>query len=130
MLLALHSRPKMPGVVHLLKGRCPRCGQGRLFLSPNPYNLKKMLIINPQCSHCNLNFIPEIGFYWGATYVAYALTVAFSGFTFAVSTLLFGFMNSLSLTYVWVNAALLFFISPLSFRFSRVLWLWMFWERD
>lgn len=84
--------------------------------------------MHPYCLSCSLNFNPEIGFYWGATYVAYALTVAFSGFTFAVSVLLFGFMPSLSLTYVGVNAALLVIFSPVFLRYSRLLWLWMFYE--
>ncbi|HWB62608.1 MAG TPA: hypothetical protein VG603_03785 [Chitinophagales bacterium] len=104
-------------------GRCPRCGQGPVFVSSNPYNLPKMLATNKECAHCHLDFSPEIGFYWGATYVAYALTVAFSGFTFLVSTLVFGFMNSLSVTYVLVNGILLFLLSPVFFRYSRMLWL-------
>jgi uncharacterized protein (DUF983 family) len=112
-----------------LKGRCPRCGVGRVFESANPYNFSKMLNTNRECTNCHLNFIPEPGFYWGATYMSYGITVAFSGVTFAISTLLFGFMNSLSLTYVAVNAMLLFILSPVFFRFSRILWLWIFYDR-
>ncbi len=108
-----------------LTGHCPRCGEGKVFLSSNPYNLTKMLETNKYCPVCHLDFIPEIGFYWGATYMSYVITVAFSGFTFLISTLLFGFMNSLSLTYVAVNGFLLFLLCPIFFRFSRILWLWI-----
>lgn len=89
-----------------------------------------MLDTRKECTTCHLNFIPEIGFYWGATYVAYALTVAFSGAVFVVSWILFGFINSLNLKYVLVNGILLFLLSPVFFRFSRILWLWMFYERE
>ncbi|MGC4098403.1 MAG: hypothetical protein QM706_14920 [Nitrospira sp.] len=109
-------------------GKCPRCGQGRIFESRNPYNLTKMQAVNRQCSACHLNFIPELGFYWGATYMAYAITVAFSGFTFGISWVLFGFMRSLSIEYIAINALLLIIFSPIFFRFSRISWLWMFWE--
>jgi len=108
-----------------MTGKCPRCGKGKVFVSRNPYNLKLMLATNKECSECHLDFIPEIGFYWGATYVAYAITVAFSGFTFLISTLIFGFMNSLNIYYVGVNAVLLVIFSPVFFRFSRMLWLWL-----
>ncbi len=83
-----------------LLGRCPRCGQGHLFKSDNPLAVRKMLNMNQHCSNCQLNFVPEVGFYWGATYVSYAFTVAFSAFTFVISVMLFGFMNSLNLRYI------------------------------
>lgn len=106
-------------------GRCPRCGVGKVFESRNPYNLSKMLTTRKECPNCHLDFIPEVGFYWGATYVAYAITVAFSIVTFGISSLIFGFMNSLNFNYVFVNAALLLLFCPLFFRFSRMLWLWV-----
>jgi hypothetical protein len=108
--------------------KCPRCGKGHVFVSANPYNFGKILSTNKECPVCHLDFVPEIGFYWGATYMSYAITVAFSVFTFVVSTLMFGFMNSLNLKYVAVNGLLLFLFSPVFSRFSRESWLWMFYE--
>ena len=116
--------------IHLLQGRCPRCGQGKFFVSANPYSPRHMLETKGECSHCHLNFEPEPGFYWGATYTSYAFTVAFSVFTFVVSVVFFGFMNSLNIKYVIVNGVLLLLISPLSFRFGRIFWLWMFYDRE
>jgi hypothetical protein len=98
---------------------------GKVFVSKNPYNFSKMITTNKECPNCHLDFIPEVGFYWGATYVSYMITVAFSGFTFGISTLLFGFMNTLSAAYVIINGLLLFVFCPIFFRFSRMLWLWM-----
>jgi hypothetical protein len=43
--------------------------------------------------------------------------------TFFISTMTFGFMNTLSLKYVVVNGILLFLFCPIFFRFSRMLWL-------
>lgn len=82
--------------------------------------------INARCSNCDMDFIPEVGFYWGATYVSYALTVAFSVATFIVSVMLFGVLKSLSFEYVLVNSILMILLVPVFYRLSRMLWLWMF----
>jgi uncharacterized protein (DUF983 family) len=118
--------PYTATVAQIISGKCPRCGKGKLFKNQNPYNLRHMLEMEKQCSNCQLDFSPEIGFYWGATYVSYALNVALSVATFVASTVFFGFMNSLSLTYVAVNGVIIILASPLITRISRILWLWMF----
>jgi len=117
-------------VYSFFKGKCPRCHQGDVFESSNPFKINKMLTTKNECSVCHLNFVPEPGFYWGATYVSYMLTVAFSVATFVASTVFFGFMNSLSLNYVIVNGVLLIILSPMFYRLSRMIWLWMFYNRD
>lgn len=119
-----------PTIVDFFKGKCPCCGQGTVFVSSNPFNLSTMAAMHVHCDNCQLEFSPETGFYSGATYMSYAITVAFSCFTFAVSTMLFGFMKSLSLNYVMINSILLVLFSPLFFRFSRLSWLWIFYKRS
>ena len=119
-----------PTIADFFTGKCPSCGQGKVFVSANPFNLRKMATMHDHCDHCQLEFSPETGFYWGATYMSYAITVAFSCFTFAISTMLFGFMKSLSLNYVLVNGILLVLFSPVFFRFSRLSWLWIFYKRS
>ena len=114
---------------NFFQGKCPRCGQDHVFMSTNPYNLLKMTSMKDHCGNCGLDFNQETGFYWGATYMSYAIAVAFSCFSFAISTLMFGFMNSLSLNYVAVNAVFLVLLSPLFLRFSRLSWLWLFYKR-
>jgi len=121
-------QPASAPLISFVKGKCPRCGQGKVFVSANPFNLRKMGSMEPHCKNCGLDFNPETGFYWGATYMSYAITVAFSCCTFAISTAMFGFMNSLSLYYVSVNAILLVLLSPVFFRLSRLSWLWIFYK--
>lgn len=120
----------MKKLIIFFEGGCPRCGKGKVFESKNPYNLGKMMATHKKCENCQLDFVPEPGFYWGATYVSYAITVAFTFFLFAISTALFGFMESLSLKFVAANAVLLVIFTPIFFRISRMVWLWMFYKRD
>lgn len=103
--------------------RCPRCGQGKLFKDPNPYNLKNYDQMNRYCSHCNMDFENETGFYYGAMYVSYALSVAISVVNFIWTVLAFGFGRIW--IFITINAIVLVLLWPFIFRISRVLYLWM-----
>lgn len=109
-------------------GKCPRCGIGPHFHSNNPLYIQKFMNVNERCPHCDLNFSPEIGFYWGATYVSYMMTVGFSLTLFVASVIFFGFINSLNIKFVIVNAVLLVLLAPIFVRLSRTMWLWWFYE--
>ncbi|MCY7409855.1 MAG: DUF983 domain-containing protein [Chitinophagales bacterium] len=72
------------------------------------------------CPVCNQNYFPEVGFYWGAMYVSYFLTVGFS----AINVVLIGLLFGWNLWYlVFGNAAILLLSNPIFYRYARVLWL-------
>jgi len=52
--------------------KCPRCREGQMF--KEPLDIKKPLDMHKGCSHCNLNFEPEPGFYYGAMFISYIIT--------------------------------------------------------
>jgi len=54
---------------------CPQCQEGKFMVS-HPYRIKNMGQVRDTCDKCGLNYKPEIGFYFGAMYVSYALGVA------------------------------------------------------
>lgn len=107
-------------------GKCPRCGKGHHFEGNNPLQPTKFMNVQKRCSNCDLNFEPEIGFYWGATYVSYMMTVAFSLTLFVASVIFFGFFNTLNVKFVIVNAISLVILAPVFVRLSRTMWLWWF----
>ena len=67
--------PKKNRLGALLSNRCPKCYEGKLFLS-SAYNLKRVSEMPAECPVCGEDFAREPGFYFGAAYVSYALTVA------------------------------------------------------
>ncbi len=81
----------------------------------------------PNCTNCGQDFVIEPGFYFGATYVSYALNVAWL-------VPLFLFMRfGLGLpfrTYVITMFLLLPIMIPLIFRVSRAIWLYFFVKFD
>ncbi len=100
--------------------RCPRCGKSPLFTQPNAYRLKTLGDMPAVCPNCSLPFMPEPGFYYGAMYVSYAITVALSVFNFIWIYLIWGFVV---MPYLLINSLLLLLLLPLIFRYSRSIYL-------
>ncbi len=106
----------------LSQGRCPRCRKGDIFKYPLIHILK-FGEMNDTCSSCGAGFMPEPGFYFGALYVSYAFTVALFVAVWLVLRVLF---NPPEWVYVAsiIGSAVLFI--PISFRYSRILFLYWF----
>ena len=64
------------GILHLFACKCPRCRKGDMFVTKNPWHLKTTMKMNQVCPVCAQPLDIEPGFYFGAGYVSYALTVA------------------------------------------------------
>lgn len=114
-------------VLRLFACKCPRCRKGDMFRYKNPWQLKHTMNMNKVCPVCGQPLDLEPGFYFGAAYVSYALTVAISAATFVAWWKLVGFSNEISLLY-WLigNAVLMIAIQPYLMRVSRTGWLAFF----
>ena len=73
----------------------------------------------------------EVGFYYGTSYVSYALTVAISVATFVAWLVLIGISTEMHLFY-WLgaNALILFLLQSRLMRLSRSLWISWFVKYD
>ena len=111
----------------LLKARCPKCHQGKMFKTSNPYNFKKMHEMPESCEVCKESFNPEPGFYTGAMYVNYAFTIILSGICYIIMELVLGLPASV---FFGIYIVILLLIAPLMFRYSRVVFLYMFVSYD
>jgi len=110
---------KMYSVLH---NKCPKCHEGDFFVNPGPFKFKNNLKIYEKCSNCNLKYMLEPSFFYGAMYVSYALTVALAIFIFVISYLLgFGLITS----FISIVVALILFL-PITMRLSRILYINMF----
>ena len=110
----------------ILHSKCPRCHEGDVFVSKNPYDIKNMAAMHKKCRVCGQHTEPENGFYWGAMFVSYALTV---GLGFIVTLLMLYFNFSLIAALVAISI-LLIFVAPLTFRYSRMVWFNIFCHHD
>ena len=118
--------------LNLLKCKCPRCRQGDMFQDKNPWHLKNTMKMNKECPVCRQPLDIEVGFYFGSSYVSYALTVALSVATFVAWWVLIGFSLYDNRIFYWlaINAVVLIIAQPYWMRVSRTGWLAFFVRYD
>ncbi len=111
----------------IFKEKCPVCHKGEVF-EGRAYNLGKLGKMHTHCPHCGHKYEIENGFFYGAMYVSYALTVAVSVATFVLSYWIFpGFS---SWFHIGMIVAVIFLLAPFSFRISRMIWMNFFSHYD
>lgn len=115
-----------------LSCRCPRCREGKLFSHPVSANLKKNMIMNKDCPVCGQPTEIEVGFYYGTSYVSYAITVALSVASLALWALTIGISIDDNRFFYWMgaNAVLLILLQPWLMRLSRSIWISWFVKFD
>jgi uncharacterized protein (DUF983 family) len=106
----------------LLNAKCPKCREGDLF-TYGALNLTRFGVMNERCPVCGVRLEPEPGFYQGAMYVGYGFTVALIAL---VGLILYFIWDPSEWTYVAVVISLAVVGAPLNYRYSRVLYLYMF----
>jgi uncharacterized protein (DUF983 family) len=98
-------------ILHL---RCPRCHEGRIF--------RGTFAMNDPCPTCGLIFQREEGFFLGAMYISYPVSVAFIIPAFFALSYLLPTWNGAVVALLAVVPYLP--LSPAVFRYSRVLWIY------
>lgn len=105
----------------VFRGKCPVCHEGKVFSYKNVFHPSKFDKMEEKCSECGHKYELETGFFYGAMYVAYALTVAISVAVFILTYLIY------SETPYWVYIinilAVLILMAPITFRGGRLIWM-------
>ena len=107
----------------ILTGTCPKCQNENMYVEKNPYNLRKVLKMDENCSHCGLKYQLEPSFFYGAMYVSYGLNVSIGIAAFIIA---FVFLNlDIKTSFISIIAALIL-LYPLVLRWSRNIYINMF----
>lgn len=122
---------KQTRLYSILTYTCPRCHRGPFFVTSSNYR-KGFTRIRPACSHCGEDFLREPGFYFGAAYVSYGLTVglwiavfvALSVFD-ALGWIDFSFYDD-GMFFLLIGFLVLLVLLPPLYRLSRIIWINMF----
>jgi hypothetical protein len=114
----------------LLQCKCPQCQSGKVFLHP-AWKLNKFTEMESHCPVCDVQFEIEPGFFWGAMYISYAMTVAMmliiggsilllshghAGFWTYIIPIVGTLVLSAPFTYRYARILLLYFVSPIRFN--------------
>ncbi|RXG29096.1 DUF983 domain-containing protein [Leeuwenhoekiella marinoflava] len=113
-------------LINILKFKCPKCKEGAIFNSNHQlfsFHVPKM---HTRCDKCNLKFEKESGFFIGAMYVSYGITVA----EFLMVFIIFYFVLKVSLlTAFMVVVGVIILASILNFKLARTLWIYLFYNK-
>lgn len=115
-------------IFRILQCKCPRCREGNMFKNRNPFVLKETMKMNDECPVCSQPFNLEVGFYFGSSYISYALTIALSVATFIAFWVIFGIAIDNNNVFYWLafNSVFLLAIQPYLMRVARAGWLALF----
>jgi uncharacterized protein (DUF983 family) len=115
-------------ITSILSNKCPRCRRGNLFVQQNPYKLHGLMRMHEHCEICGQTTDMEPGFYYGTSFVSYALSIAISVATLIAWWLTIGFSLHDNRFFWWMglNAMLLVLLQPPLMRLSRTVWLYFF----
>ena len=117
-----------PNIIRsILNCKCPKCREGDLFKNKSFFKLKNFLEVPDNCKKCNQDFQIEAGFYLGAMFVSYGLTIAVAVAVFVAFTT----FNAYSLVpYLIATTIVLILLTPYILRMSRSIWIAMFVKFD
>jgi uncharacterized protein (DUF983 family) len=112
--------------------RCPRCREGRLFRGNISVSMKKNIEMNKDCPVCGQPTEIEVGFYYGTSYVSYAMSVALSVASLVAWWLIIGLSTNDNRFFFWLgfNSVLLLVLQPWLMRVSRSIWISWFVKFD
>ena len=100
----------------IFRQRCPRCLKGKVFAG--------LVRMNENCPECGYHFEREQGYFLGAMYASYFLAVPAVGLlTWAINEWLVP--NWTLEMAIFLAAPPFILMSPLIFRYSRVIWMHM-----
>jgi uncharacterized protein (DUF983 family) len=114
----------MNNLINILLMRCPRCHEGGLFQTNKYYHFKAFMGMDSHCSHCNLRFEREPGFFLGSMYISYALNVAVFVNFFLADVLFFKIKSTYVFIAIYVLIVALSF--SLIYRLARSIWIHIF----
>jgi uncharacterized protein (DUF983 family) len=104
-----------------LSCKCQKCRKGNVFRY-SIFNPLKFSIAYDKCPVCNHKFEEETGFFWGAMYVSYGFSAGLM--------LLLGIITinmNWPMNYIYtIIIPLVLILSPFSFRYSRMIMLYVF----
>jgi hypothetical protein len=114
-------------IYSIFSNKCPRCHHGDVFKYKNPYNLSNLFNMYAKCRHCGLLYEKETGFFYGAMYASYGLAVGWFILWYAIQNF---FLNLDTLGFAIGLVVSIVLMSPLSLRWSRLIWLNLFYSYD
>lgn len=111
----------------IVKGKCPKCHEGDFFKHSLTLHPSKIIQLHKNCPKCDLKYMIEPSFFFGAMFVNYGIAVGLFVGIFIIAKVIFGLSILHSFITIIVVSLLL---TPITLRLSRIIWINMFVSYD
>ena len=113
---------------NVLFNKCPRCKKGKVWcVSALPaFWVKEPM--HTYCPNCNLKFERELGFWQGAMFISYGISIGIFVLCWILSEMFIPYEAPMLYTVLLVTIVALM-LSPINWRWSRLIWL-NFWTNE
>jgi uncharacterized protein (DUF983 family) len=108
----------------IITAKCPKCGEGDIFKKQSFIRNMVSPVMYKECNHCNHVYEKESGFFWGAMFVSYALTIAQAVATFIICSFFFNDMFDDRI--IWIIGLIIVLLVNVNFKYARILWMYIF----
>ncbi len=109
-------------IKYILAEKCPNCQQTKVFEKAT--SIFALPVMKDKCANCNYHFDRESGYFIGAMYISYGLSVAQGILTFLFCYL---FMPNLTpLTIIGCVLGVLVLCSKKNYTLSRIIYMYIF----
>ena len=120
--------PKGAKLYSILFLKCPKCHDSALFENKNLYKIDKFFKMPETCPTCGQKTELEPAFYYGAMYVSYGVGIAWMVSLFVALMVLYPDFSTDF--YLVLAIGSLVGLTPVFFKFSRVVWINFFVDYD
>lgn len=110
----------------ILRFKCPHCHEGAFFENDNPFVFSTMGEVRKGCPACGRSYHREVGFYYGAMYVSYALAVATFVTVYVAVSVLFPAASAGVVVAAVLGSLLL--LGPVLYALSKIIWANLFYS--
>ncbi|WP_109098115.1 DUF983 domain-containing protein [Aquimarina sp. AU58] len=112
----------MKTVINILKGKCSKCEEGDVFIKKGGVFALQLPKMNEKCPHCNHKFLIEPGYFYGAMYVSYGLTVAEGIIIYLLSS----FFITRPVHFFIILSVSAVLLSTTNYKYARIFWIYLF----
>jgi uncharacterized protein (DUF983 family) len=107
----------------IINFKCPQCQEGDFYIKKGNFQFKNITKIHENCPQCSLKYMKEPSFFFGAMYIAYAISVGFSLLTYLITNFILKFELLETFSAIVI---LLILTSTYNLRLARIIWINIF----
>lgn len=107
---------------HILKNECPNCHKGQVFADKSFFFSLGFPKMHSHCSRCHTKFEKEPGYFFGAMFVNYAITVGEALLTYFIASLFFE--ESFDQRILLIIGVVILTLACFNIRLSRMIWMY------